>query len=247
MRAKRRFDATFNIEQENWIESQFHQGFSQTQVKRNFRMKYGNAKKFRKIQPHQFESVFKRFQQNGIARSSSVAPKKSTEDPKYVKIEKFYQENQKASLNEGSKRLKIPKTTIRRLLREKLGLKWFQDRYGQVLTKKHRKERLQICEWILTLPDELLLSIIFGDEKWFVLKKLANKKNIGTWSKKNPHVMKDFKSNKEVKIMVFCCVLYGHFLPLIWHYDKDTGLNISVNSELYLKLVKKNLSSIPDE
>ena len=164
-----------------------------------------------------------------------------------MRIEQFYTDNPKASLKDGAVKLKIPKATIRKILKEKLGLKWFQDRYGQVLTKNHREQRVIMCEWILTLPDEVLLSIIFGDEKWFVLEKLANKKNIGTWSKVNPHVMRDFKSNKEVKIMVFCCVLYGHFLPLIWHYDEETGSNISVNSEVYLKAVEKILSNIPNE
>ena len=104
-----------------------------------------------------------------------------------------------------------------------------------------------MCEWLIELPDEFLLNIIFGDEKWFVLEKLANKKNVGTWATVNPHVMKDFKANKKVKVMVFCCVLYGRFIPLIWHYDEKTGLNISVNSEVYLKAVKKILSQIPDE
>ena len=47
--------------------------------------------------------------------------------------------------------------------------------------------------------------------------------------------------------MVFCCVLYGHFLPLIWHFDEETGLNISVNSEVYLRAVQKILSNIPNE
>ena len=215
MKVKRRSNTTFTTDQENFIVSQFHQGFSPVQVRRNFTKKYGFSTEVRKLQPHQFSRVFKRFKKNDIAQcSSSGQPKKSIENPKYSKIEAFYNENPKASLNDGFKKLKVPKSTLRWVLKNKFGLKWFQDRYGQVLTPKHKGERFEMCEWLLTLPDELLLSIIFGDEKWFVLEKLANRKNIGTWATVNPHVMKDFKSKERSQSHGFLlCASWLFFTP----------------------------------
>ena len=122
MKVKRRSDTTFTIDQENFIVSQFHQGFSPVQVKRNFAKKYGFSREASKIQPNQFSRVFKRFQKNGIAQCSSTGqPKKSIRDPKYAKIEKFFNENPKASLNDGSKKLKVPKSTLRWVLKNKFG------------------------------------------------------------------------------------------------------------------------------
>ena len=60
MKVKQQSDACFTTDQETWIVSQFHQGFSSTQVKRNYRQKFGFSTKVRKLQPVQFERVFKR-------------------------------------------------------------------------------------------------------------------------------------------------------------------------------------------
>ena len=142
-----RKDATFTTEQEVWIVGQFFHGFSPIQVKRNFRKVFGQSRELRKIQPNQFSFVFKRFQKNGVASNSSLGqPTKSTDDPKYSRIEQFYSENPKASLTDGVKALNILKTTIQRVLRVKFGLKWFQDRYGQILTEKHMEERMIMCK-----------------------------------------------------------------------------------------------------
>ena len=104
MKVKKQIDSTFTIDQENWIVSQFHQGFSPTQVRPNFNKRYGFSTKSRKLFPHHFSRVFKRFQKNGIATSKLTGgPKKSIQDPKYAGIENFYSENPKASLMDGSK------------------------------------------------------------------------------------------------------------------------------------------------
>ena len=58
MRVKRRSDSSFTIDQENWIFSQFHQGFSLTQVRRNFSKKYGFSTKVRKLKANHFSAVF---------------------------------------------------------------------------------------------------------------------------------------------------------------------------------------------
>ena len=93
----KRNNATFTTEQEVWIVEKFFQG--PIQVKRNFIKNFGKSREFRKIQPNKFSFVFKRFQKNGVtSNSSSGQPKKSTEDPKYSRIEEFYSENPKASL-----------------------------------------------------------------------------------------------------------------------------------------------------
>ena len=73
---------------------------------------------------------------------------KSKEHPKYVRIEEYFNENPKASIKDGARALKIPKSAVRGGLKKKFGLKWFLDRHGQELTnamKAQRKKNLPMA------------------------------------------------------------------------------------------------------
>ena len=97
-----------------------------------------------------FKRVFDGFNRTGIPciGNQSGAPKKSKEHPKYVRIEEYFNENPKASIKDGARALKIPKSAVRGGLKKKFGLKWFLDRHGQELTnamKAQRKKNLPMA------------------------------------------------------------------------------------------------------
>ena len=86
------------------------------------------------------------------------------------------------------------------VLKKKLKWKVFKIAVGQELTSDHKKQRREFCQWLLDQPEDLPQKIIFGDEKWFILKKEANRQNTQHWAAINSFECRSGKAQGGKKL-----------------------------------------------
>ena len=109
-------------------------------------------------------------------------------------------------------------------MKKKLKWKAFKIAVGQELTSDHKKQRREFCQWLLDQPEDFPQKIIFGDEKWFVLKKEANRQNTRHWAAVNPFECRSGKAQGGKKVMAFVAMVDFHKTDK--DYVKLLGLTI---------------------
>ena len=117
MAEKARKNSVFTPTQEVFIVEKFVALKSGIKVKRAFRKEYGNSKWLQQTSPKRFKEVYQRFQEKGVSPKKNENPRQQKgverhNDEKMELITNFFVENPFASLFDGSKELKIPKSTI---------------------------------------------------------------------------------------------------------------------------------------
>ena len=76
----------------------------------------------------------------------------------------------------------ISRTSIRRILRNDLGLRAYKVRDEPLLTNEH-KERVKLANWIRTnFGNENTMKILFSDEKLFDIDGIYNSQNDRIWT-----------------------------------------------------------------
>ena len=80
----------------------------------------------------------------------------------------FFEENEKSSIRDRSKELKLSTGTVWRVLITKLKLKAYRLRRAQCLTAGHVESRLLPCRFWNQFPEEWVENVIWIDEKMFV-------------------------------------------------------------------------------
>ena len=119
----------FNKEEKKLIVSLFLKGKSQIEVKRAFMKEHGYSRKFYKIHPGCFKNVFDTYNKNGERAVGIRDPKKF--DNHHVNqeiIDKvcYFYEYISVSIRVASRHLKIPRETVRRILKKHLGKKFYR-------------------------------------------------------------------------------------------------------------------------
>ena len=175
--------AAFSKEEEIFIVDSFVKNQSPITVKRAFVKKYRDHPKGKRwlngIDPRQFSRVYDRFKQNGIAKTPNPGQARGVEGqktkPEKIKIiENYFTQNPMNSLLDASNDLKMPKSTISRILRKYTSLKPYKISVSQVLTADHKKQRLEFCEWLLKQTDEFVSDLLITrNEKWFQLSQVV--------------------------------------------------------------------------
>lgn len=132
----------------------------------------------------------------------------------------------KNSTRRCSREIKIPRTTIHKVLRKRLRFTPYKLQLVQKLYPQDRDTRFNFChdlqESIENDPD-LLSKIIFSDEATFYLNGKVNRHNIRIWGTQNPHTTHEIERNSP-KVNVFCAVtersVYG---PFFFEWPSVTG------------------------
>jgi len=75
--------------------------------------------------------------------------------------------------------------------------------YVQELVQENFDRRIKFCELIEARGNYFVNSIIFSDETSFELHENFNRQNFRYWSIKNPHWMRDNKSQYPDKVNVW--------------------------------------------
>ena len=190
----------------------------------------------------------KRFLDNGIAKaphSQHVHGVDKTDPEKVTVIQDYFIEHPMNSLLQASIDLKIPKSTISRILRTKIKMKPYKLSLCQMLNEAQKAARLEFCDWLLQQPDEFIFDVIWDDEKWFQLNQHPNRQNTRYWGLTPPNLVLNLKNQNVKKIMAFVTIVQGKAY-LFWHTDED-GKSVSVNTDQYIKSVEDVLKDISTE
>ena len=242
-------NSTFTKDQEIFIIEQFSIFKSPTAVKRRFLAKFRDTLNFnwlKSLQPKNFQRVYDRFLNNGIAstpHSQHIRGVEKTDPEKITLIQNYFIEKPMNSLHQAEIDIKIPTSTLSRILRQKLKFKPYKFTLSQMLNEAQKSARLKFCEWLLSQPTELIFDIIFNDEKWFQLNQHPNHQNTRYWGVAKPNFTLNLKNLNVTKIMCFVIIVQGQAF-LYWHVDEN-GKNVSVNSAQYIKSVIDLLENLP--
>lgn len=172
--------------------------------------------------------------------TGSIQDRKRTGRPRTVrtpelqkKIRRILKKNPQRSLNKLSQKLNISDRSLRRVVHEDLGLKTYKKRKHHGLNVAQRKKRVDRCRMLLRRfkkGDEK--SIVFSDEKLFVVEEKWNAQNSRVYAAKIEDIPETkrtvIQSQKPGSLMIWAAVSsYGKF-PL-----KFIEPRVKINADYY--------------
>lgn len=228
-------NSPFRKEQTSWVITKFAELGKLTLVRRAFRQKFF-PRNPRGVPPLlSFQRLVKRFQETGATRPV-VPPGRgpTTTSDKEVHVEKvksFFNEHPKAHVRQASEQLGMSYGKVWTVLRRNLGWKPYRPHLAPALTPAHQVSRLEACSFWLKHSEDWFESVIWSDEKWFVLTPVPNRKNTVCWAPSNPHRIIPCKIPHGKKVMAWVGIVDGRCLPVHWFKG-------SVNAEAYLEMLQ---------
>jgi hypothetical protein len=232
----------FSIDQKKFIVQTFGRNPSAAKVRREFIKRYKIAgRATSKLKLVQFTRVRDQFENHGSIQPK-VSPRKKTKRTEEVKevVRSHLEEISSTSLRKTSQDIDIKYTTLWRIARFDLHLKFYHYRSVQPLTPAHKAQRLQFCNWLLAQPADFPQTVIWTDEKTFCLKQKPHRKNDGIWAKQNPHLIIETNDRNDLKVMLFVAIVDGK-IPVVHAFLDDTGRPQSVNGPCYLSMLQDSV------
>lgn len=150
------------------------------------------------------------------ARKARTGPGKKRKGPLVRNIKRIVSRNPRKSMRAIAKQVGVSPRTVRRVVRQDLGLKSYVLRVKQLLTEDMKRKRVEIGQRLLNslkrgARDKIR---IFSDEKLFTTDQKSNRRNdrfIGDSIEEVPVVM---KSKHPAGVMVLGAVSSeGHVMP----------------------------------
>jgi len=146
------------------------------------------------------------------------------------------QKKTKKSARQLAKSLNVSRTTIRRVIKDDLGLKSYVKRVAPKLTDAQKKKRFSFCTWARkNVTKKLARNVLFSDEKKFDLNGAYNKQNDRIYASsrqeadENGGVHRKTKFPKKVMVWLGACY-NGVTRPVI--IEEGT-----VNHEVYIQQI----------
>ena len=135
-----------------------------------------------------------------------------------------------------ARELGISRTSVRRILKNDLGLHAYKIQNEPMLTDEHKVKRIQFANWIRTnFRKEDTMKILFSDEKMFDIDGVYNSQNDRIWavSRSEADIKGGTRQKRKFpqKVMVWLGVCSKGVSPLII-FEKGT-----VDHERYIKEV----------
>ena len=137
------------------------------------------------------------------------------------------------STRRASRELKVPQSTVSKILHKRLRLHPYKLQLVQKLHTEDKETRHAFCgnlQALMENDDDLLAKIIFSDDATFHLSGKVNRYNVSIWGSENPHATLKVERDSP-KLNVFCAVskqiVYGPFI-----FDGQT-----VNGRSYLEML----------
>lgn len=110
---------------------------------------------------------------------------KSVRTPEATKkIATIITKNPTLSAPQVAQKADLSTSSARRILTEDLGLTPYRRRKSEALSDKHKAARVTLCRGLLALttPENAIDTVLFTDEKWFVLNEKTNSQNNRVWA-----------------------------------------------------------------
>ena len=185
---------------------------------RAFRLKF-HPKNPREVPNYMaFKRLVERFESSGgQTRPKSPPGLVTTSEESILLVKNFFTENKEAHIREASRVLKISRGQIWRILRQNLNWKAYRPHSCQVLSPNHMQVRLTCAEWFLSKDKDFFSrKVVWGDEKYFVLKASPNSQNDRFWAPENPYRVVPCKDQSQAKAMCWMGLVNGQVIGPIW-------------------------------
>ena len=207
----------------------WHSTKSLTAVRRAFRKIPGfHSKNLPSISS--LQKIVEKFSTHGTVKDLRKGKKIPAEESSVKKVATLYQKNQRLSLRTASRRLRLSKRKVARILRRKLLKRAYKAKVRMMLTERQRKDRKVSCQRLLSMH-HILPKVWFSDESWFFSDGIAQKKCQYYWAMDRDSVLPIESQLVPVKVMVWGAVsTKGLIGPYIFHKN---GAHISVNQQSY--------------
>ena len=117
----------------------------------------------------------------------------------------------------ASRELNMAKFKIWTILRKILKWKAYKLHASHILSHAHMNMRLECANWFLTKDKDFFSKkVVWGDEKYFVLKCSPNSQNDWYWSPVNPFGNVPCKDQIMAKAMCWVGMVDGLIIGPIW-------------------------------
>ena len=144
---------------------------------------------------HRYESTGKT-----QPRSRSGRPRTISTPANINKLRLRIRRNPHQSLRKVAKEIRVSKTTLHRIAKNRLKVHAFKFRRGQHLSDDAKKTRLKRCRKLLVrVAGEKLQNVVFSDENFFVLNKPTIVKMTGYILRTSPQLILAKKWYPEVR------------------------------------------------
>lgn len=144
--------------------------------------------------------------------------------------------NPERSVRQMAREMKVPVTSMHRIVRKRLGMKAFKKNRCHGITDAAKIKREHRCAQLLArFPGQAHRRILFTDEKVFTVQQVLNKQNDRIYGISNPHKSVSH-SLHPTSVMVFAGITYDGKTPLIF---VPAGVKIKANN--YLDVLKNEV------
>lgn len=187
--------------------------------------------------------ALKRYEEQGHFgnRKGQGRPKTSTTEAKQEEMEAALKEDSHTrthSTRKLARRLKISRTSVRRMLKKGGYFPW-KDQERQLLTEAAKKKRRERCPRLLErFADGDHRQVLFTDEKLFTIEQAHNRQNDRRWHRGPPSVASRVvaRAVKPKSVMVWAGVGHGLKTPLIF-----IPQGVKINADCYIKMLEDEL------
>lgn len=181
------------------------------------------------------------YQETGsIERKRKIGSRTTVCTPANVKrVRQLVQRNPRRSVNQLAVKLEISRTSLRRIMKNKLGVKAYKIQKVQDLNAAQKKVRLERAKALKARHTRSELNnLVFSDEKIFTVQQIVNKQNDRVYLKDrssigNEHLFA-FRKQKPASLMVWAAITRNGRSPLVF-VPEGCKINAQVYRELILE------------
>lgn len=173
-----------------------------------------------------------------LRETGSIADRPRSGRPRSVRTQQLVNKikcrlwrNPQQSVRKMALRLKTSQRTVRRVVREDLGLTPYKKRRVQGLSQLQIEKRLQRCKELLTrFAGKKIDELVFSDEKIFTVEEKLNHQNTRIYSVSFEDIPEEMRTVQrfqyENKIMVWCGLSKSDKFEMVF---VEPGVKINAN------------------
>lgn len=199
-------------------------------VQKKFRSEYNK-------QPPHRNTIAKwmtKFKETGSVHDKHRSGRPRISDDSVSSVVEAFTNSPKKSVRRASLELKLPKSTVHKILRIKLHMKAYKIQIHQTLLQDDYYARLSFCHQFngkRSSDDAFLSRLIFSDEATFHISGKVNRHNCRIWGTENPH--EDMEHERDSpKVNVWCTLGRDQIIGPYFFEDRI------INGGIYLDMLQ---------
>lgn len=219
----------FSVLQKAQCVSWYHETGSITQTQRNYRSKYSGSPPVRNT----ILQWVQNFRDQGSVENQARSGRPESSSPREQRVATYFNRNPRRSLRTAERDLTISRSSIQRILRNRLHMFPYKIQIVQQLEDRDYAARTWFVNWCrqnIQSDCSFLNRIIFSDECVFHVDGKVNKHNVRIWGTENPHEYREELRDSE-KVCVWAAMSVNEIIGP-YYFDEPI-----VNAESYLHLL----------